>query len=200
MAADPSSTPAPTAVRLAQAAAILLATTTAGADAALSFFAVPRILEGGDRTGAGAARAWAAMFAASSRALPVPMVAVPAALNAFLAWRAPAGRARAVYVAAAAATLSIAPFTYAFMGPINRQLAERARRARAAASATAGGGGGGGSGDVTEGEPEAGKEVLAAEAERQTAHALVDAWATRNLYRCTMSFLAGCAGLYAALF
>ncbi|RYP23519.1 hypothetical protein DL765_001033 [Monosporascus sp. GIB2] len=199
MAADPSSTPAPTAVRLAQATAILLATTTAGADAALSFFAVPRILDGGDRTGAAAARAWAAMFAAASRALPVPMVVVPGALNAFLAWRAPTGKARAVYVAAAVATLSIAPYTYAFMGPINRQLAERARRAQTAASATGGGGGGGG-GDVTEGEAEAGKEVLAAEAERQTAHALVDAWATRNLYRCTVSFLAGCAGLYAALF
>ncbi|RYP08012.1 hypothetical protein DL764_002158 [Monosporascus ibericus] len=198
MAADPSSIPTPTPVRLAQATAILLATTTAGANAALSFFAVPRILDGGDRTGAAAARGWAAMYATASRALPVPMVAVPAVLNAFLAWRIPARKARVVYVAVAVATLSIAPFTVAFMMPINRELAERARRAQAAASTAAGGGGG----DVVEaeGEAEAGKEVLEAEAERQTAHALVDAWATRNLYRCSVSFLAGCAGLYAALF
>ncbi|RYP29918.1 hypothetical protein DL767_006517 [Monosporascus sp. MG133] len=137
------------------------------------------------------------MFAAASRALPVPMVAVPAVLNAFLAWRTPARKARVVYIAVAVATLSIAPFTLAFMMPINRELAERARRAQAATSATTGGGGGG---DIVEGKAEAGKEVLEAEAERQTAHALVDAWATRNLYRCTVSFLAGCAGLYAALF
>ncbi|RYP73250.1 hypothetical protein DL771_003679 [Monosporascus sp. 5C6A] len=195
MAPDPSSTQIPTPVRLAQATAILLATTTAGANAALSFFAVPRILDGGDRTGAAAARGWAAMFAAGSRALPVPMVAVPAVLNAFLAWRIPTRKARVVYVAVAMATLSIAAFTQAFMMPINRELAERARRAQVAASAPGSGGGG-----VAEGEAEAGKELLEAEAERQTAHALVDAWATRNLYRCTVSFLAGCAGLYAALF
>ncbi|RYP25920.1 hypothetical protein DL768_011684 [Monosporascus sp. mg162] len=194
MAADLSSTLIPTPVRLVQATAILLSTTTAGANAALSFFATPPILEGGDRTGAAAARGWAAMFTPASRALPVPMVAVPTVLNAFLAWRMPAGKARVVYIAAAAATLSIWPFTLAFLMPINRELGQRARRAQAAASATGGGG------DVVEGEAEAGKEVLEAEAERRTAHALVDAWATRNLYRCTVSFLAGCAGLYAALF
>ncbi|RYP55678.1 hypothetical protein DL770_010889 [Monosporascus sp. CRB-9-2] len=194
MAADLSSTPTPNPVRLAQATAILLATTTAGANAALSFFVVPRILDGGDRTSAAAARGWAAMYATASRALPVPMVAVPTVLNAYLAWRMPAGKARVVYTAVAAATLSIAPYTLAFMMRINRELAERAQRAEAAASATGGGD------DFAEGKAEAGKEVLAAEAERQTAHALVDAWATRNLYRCTVSFLAGCAGLYAALF
>ncbi|KAI1137278.1 DUF1772-domain-containing protein [Hypoxylon sp. FL0543] len=33
----------------------------------------------------------------------------------------------------------------------------------------------------------------------QNAHAVADKWATRNLYRGTVTFVAGCIGLYAAL-
>ncbi|KAK7747204.1 hypothetical protein SLS62_009146 [Diatrype stigma] len=214
--------PIPTAIRLAQASAILLAATTAGASASLSFFVVPQILASSGRSAGEAARAWASMYAVASRLFPAPMVVVPALLNGFLAWRA-GGRIGArhvyVYAAIAAATLSIVPYTCAALGPIDRQLAARSARYNAAAAAvkrereserrrgkkrgSKGGGDGSGSYKGKEGEEEEEREreqeFVETRQDRETTHALVDQWGVRNLYRSAVSLLAGCAGLYAAL-
>ena len=49
------------------------------------------------------------------------------------------------------------------------------------------------------GEGEGDEQPLETLQDRETTHALVDQWGVRNLYRSAVSFLAGCAGLYAAL-
>ena len=134
----------PAAVRAVQATAILLAATAAGANAGLSAFAIPRILGGSRGSAAAAAQQWAAMFAATSRVFPVPMVFAPALLNTFLAWfflsppssgGGGGGGKKGVllgslYAAVAAATLSIVPYTLAALGPVNRMLLARDARAR----------------------------------------------------------------------
>lgn len=136
----------PTAVRAVQATAVLLAATTAGANAGLSAFAIPRILGGARGSAAAAAQQWAAMFVATSRVFPMPMVFVPALLNTFLAWfffssplssgSSGGGGGRkgvflgSIYATVAAATLSIVPYTLAVLGPLNRMLLARDARAR----------------------------------------------------------------------
>ena len=133
----------PAGIRVAQAAAILLATTTAGANASLSAFAVPRILEGSRRSGEAAARRWAAMYADATRVFPTSMIFLPVVLNSFLSWfffsAARGGSSSngsktsllgAVYAAVAAGTFSIVPFTLIVLGPIHRMLLAREERGR----------------------------------------------------------------------
>lgn len=236
IAAVPIPNPIPTGIRLAQATAILLAAATAGANASLSLFVVPQILASSGRSAGEAARAWDRMFAASSRLLPAPMVFVPAVLNGFLAWRAGLGSgvgvrgvlgggkaARYFYAAIAVATLTIVPYTYVVLGPINRQLAARSARFNAAAAAVrreregeserkrekreqgkekkrgSKAGGSHEGKEVEEVEEEEEQEFVERLQDRKTTHALVDQWGVRNLYRSAVSLLAGCAGLWAAL-
>ncbi|KAI1845621.1 hypothetical protein JX265_005311 [Neoarthrinium moseri] len=166
-------------IRATQAASIALLTTTSGLNLGLSFFVIPRLLELPTPL---MLRQWGSMFRATSRALP-PGFVLPAALNAYLAYRLP-GKAR-VYGLAAALALSVLPYTYGLLMPINRKLLDKARDVEAL-----GGAGGLALGDVL------GEEMGARE---ETGHALIDTWGVYNLYRGGAAFVAGCVGLYAAL-
>ena len=131
----------------------------------------------------------------------------------------------ALYAAVAAGTLSLVPFTLVVLGPINRMLLARDAQARQARlrrrarrvlrdadeetvelAVTVGYLSGHGS-PLSDDDEEAmlvGPDVEniafeAAMADRETTLALVDKWGLMNLYRSAVSFLAGAAGLYAAL-
>ncbi|KAI4862567.1 hypothetical protein F4820DRAFT_430173 [Hypoxylon rubiginosum] len=171
------SSPPPPSLRALQAASIAILTSTAGLSASLSFFVIPRLLESPTPV---LIRQFSRMLSAAHAALPLPLV-LPSLLHAYLAYRLP-GRARLLYAAAAALTLSALPYTSAAMMPINRKMLAKARAVEAA---------GAGAGDVLV------EEITADEAE--TAHALADSWALRNLYRPAVAFAAGAIGLYAAL-
>ncbi|KAL7620179.1 hypothetical protein AAE478_009172 [Parahypoxylon ruwenzoriense] len=175
------SSPPPPSLRALQATSILLLTSTSGLSAALSFFVVPRLLELPTPL---LLRQFARAAAAAHRALPLPLV-LPALAHAYLAYRLP-GKLR-LYVAAALLTLTTAPWSALVMGPIDRQMAARTKALEAGAYMSEEG--------QAEAEGERGVEAEGVE----TTHALVDKWATRNLYRPIVAFAAGCIGLYAAL-
>ncbi|KAI1378892.1 hypothetical protein F4677DRAFT_412325 [Hypoxylon crocopeplum] len=169
------STPTPPSLRLLQATSIALLTTAAGLSASLSIFVVPRLLESPTPV---LIRQFNRMLSSAHRLLPVPLVVVPGLVHAYLAYRLP-GETRAAYAVAAMLSFTTVPWTRAVMLPVNRKMADKARDLEAA-----------GVGVLVD-------EVAAADAE--TAHALVDSWATRNLYRPAVALAAGCIGLYAAL-
>ncbi|XXH05414.1 hypothetical protein Hte_011840 [Hypoxylon texense] len=170
------SSPPPPSIRALQAAGIAILTSTAGLSASLSFFVIPRLLESPTPV---LIRQFARMLSAAHAALPVPLV-LPGLLHAYLAYRLP-DKAR-LYAAAAALSLTTLPYTSAVVMPINRKMLAKARAVEAA---------GADAGDVLV------EEITASEAE--TAHALADSWALRNLYRPAVALAAGAIGLYAAL-
>ncbi|KAI0179000.1 hypothetical protein GGR52DRAFT_284357 [Hypoxylon sp. FL1284] len=163
----------PPSVRALQAASIATLTSAAGLGASLSFFVVPRLLESPTPV---LIRQFARTLSAARAVLP-PSLAAAGLAQAYLAYRLPA-KAR-LYAAAAVMSLSIFPYTSFVMLPINRMMLAKARA-------------------VESNELLAAEEELTA-AEARTAHALVDSWALRNLYRPAVAFTAGVIGLHAAL-
>ncbi|KAI1765056.1 hypothetical protein GGR53DRAFT_491412 [Hypoxylon sp. FL1150] len=166
----------PPSIRALQATSIAILTSTAGLSASLSFFVIPRLLESPTPV---LTRQFSRMLAAAHDVFPVPLV-LPGLLHAYLAYRLP-DKFR-LYAIAAALSLTTLPYTSAVMMPINRKMLAKARTVEAADAGAA---------DVLV------EEITASEAE--TAHALADAWALRNLYRPVVAFAAGVIGLYAAL-
>lgn len=169
---------APAYARLMQATAIVLATTTAGLGAGLSLFVVPRMLD--SPSPRAVTEQWAVTSARTRALFPLPMVVLPGLLNAALAYLVP-GRAR-LYLAAAAATLGILPWTAIAVAPVEWKMERRARQVEAYGDSC---------GPLV--------EEITRSSTQETAHDVVRVWGSRNLYRCGVSFLAGCAGLYAAL-
>ncbi|KAI1774515.1 hypothetical protein F4818DRAFT_418124 [Hypoxylon cercidicola] len=170
------SSPPPPSIRALQATGIAILTSTAGLSAGLSFFVIPRLLESPTPV---LVRQFGRMLYAARNAFPVPFI-LPGVLHAYLAYRLP-DRMR-LYAVAAALSLTTMPYTSAVMMPINRKMLAKVQAVEAADA---------GAGDVLV------DEITASEAE--TAHALADAWALRNLYRPAVAFAAGIIGLYAAL-
>jgi hypothetical protein len=165
----------PAHIRATQATSIALSTTVAGLNLGLSFFVIPRLLESPTPL---MLRQWSSMFKVTSKALPPPFL-VNGLLNAYLAYKIP-GKAR-IYGLAAALSLSIFPYTYGLLLPINRKLHAKVAEVEILNLAF---------GDVM------GEEMGTKE---ETGHALVDRWGLYNLYRGSVAFVAGCVGLYAAL-
>ncbi|CAJ2499686.1 Uu.00g025390.m01.CDS01 [Anthostomella pinea] len=172
----------PPSIRLAQATTIALLTTTAGLSASLSLFVAPRLLESPTPL---LTRQFGAMVSVTQRILPVPQILLPGLAHAYLAYQLP-DKMRS-YALAAAMSLSTAVWTWTVMMPINRKMGRKIQAVDAAAAGMAG------AKEID--------EILADEMAggEETAHALVDKWATRNLYRPVVALLAGCMGLYAAL-
>ncbi|KAI1401772.1 hypothetical protein F4819DRAFT_457152 [Hypoxylon fuscum] len=166
----------PPSIRALQATSIALLTSTAGLSASLSFFVIPRLLESPTPV---LIRQFGRMLSSAHQLLPLPLV-LPGVLHAYLAYQLP-DKAR-WYAAAAALTFSTLPWTRAVMMPVNRKMEAKAQAVSAMDASAA---------DVLVEEITASRE--------ETAHALADAWATRNLYRPAVAFVAGCIGLYAAL-
>ncbi|ORY68584.1 uncharacterized protein BCR38DRAFT_423781 [Pseudomassariella vexata] len=162
-----------TPIRLAQATSILVATALAGANAGLSFFVIPRLLESPTPL---MIRQWGNMFAITHRYLP-SLFMLPGFINIWLAYRLPE-KVR-LYALAAGLSISISPYTMTIMRPINKKLEQKVKDVRVMDFGN--------------------RDVLAEEFGREeTAHSLIDSWGVANLYLCSASFLAGTAGLYAA--
>lgn len=162
----------PRSIRTTEAVAAAVLTTAAGANLGLSFFVVPRLLESPTPV---MVRQWRNMHAAASRVFPVAVLA-PGLAHVFLAWRLP-GRARLYAAAAAAFALGTVPYGFAFLTPVARKLLAKAREVES-------------SGECNE----------VGIRREETAHVLVDRWATLNLVRGAAVLVAGCLGLQAALF
>jgi hypothetical protein len=113
-------------------------------------------------------RAFYSLTAVSRVAMPL-LLLPPGLVHAYLSWAVPE-RARA-YGVAAALSFALTPWTWAVMMPINWRLWGLAKRLEAGAD-----------GRDEEGE----------------AKELMSIWGPRNLFRSTVSLLAGCVGLYAA--
>jgi hypothetical protein len=165
----------PAHIRLTQAMSVAVLTTASGLNLGLSFFLMPRLLESPTPL---MLRQWGNMFKVSSKVLP-PALMVPGFVNAYLAYKLP-GKAR-LYWFAAALALSIGPFTWTFILPINKKLLAKVEDVKTLDMAI---------GDVL------GEEMGAKE---ETGHALIDQWGFLNLYRGSAALIAGCIGLYAAL-
>lgn len=165
----------PTRVRVAQATGIILAATAAGANVGLSVFVIPRILESPTPL---MLRQWYNMFRVSSRALPGPFL-LPGFISLWLAYTIP--EKSRLYAVAAALSLSVTPWTWVMIIPVNKKLSKKAAEVKSLDA---------GPGDVL--PQEFGRDD-------ETAHALVDSWGLRNLYRSAACFLASSVGLYAAL-
>ncbi|KAI1502561.1 hypothetical protein F5X99DRAFT_427199 [Biscogniauxia marginata] len=186
--------PVATPIRLAQATGILLATTTAGLGASLTFFAVPRLLA---LPAPALTRHFVSLISVTRLALPVPLL-LPGLLHAWLAYRfssssaGPDARKARAYVLAAALSLSAAPWTWGVMMPMNWEMERQLRGVREVVD--------GDEEEVGVGEEEMGVGMgIGVEGKEETAHVLVGRWATLNLYRPSVAFLAECVGLYAAL-
>lgn len=186
----PSPSPSPSALlRLTQALAIALLTSTSGLTLSLSTLLIPRLLESPTPL-------LTLQFQRTlqrTRRLLTLLALVPSFAHIYLAYLLPS-KARA-YAIAAAVSLSAMPWGFVAMGTMERQMEGRARWVDVKAR----GGDDGGEEVFVEGfiEEEGLGEVIAEGA--PTAHAIVDAWAVRNLYRPVAAFAAGCIGLYAAL-
>ncbi|KAI0136292.1 hypothetical protein BJ170DRAFT_601195 [Xylariales sp. AK1849] len=165
----------PAHIRVTQATSIVLLTTASGLNLGLSFFVIPRLLESPTPL---MLRQWGNMYKVTSKALP-PALMVPGFINAYLAYKLPS-KAR-LYGFAAAAALSILPYTYGVLAPINRKLLKKVEVVKTLDMAI----------DDVLGEEMGTKE--------ETGHALIDQWGLYNLYRGSAAFVAGCVGLYAAL-
>ncbi|KAI0012163.1 hypothetical protein F4779DRAFT_569668 [Xylariaceae sp. FL0662B] len=168
------SKPTPT-LRVVQATTIVLGTTVSGLNAGLSFFVIPRLLESPAPL---LLRQWDHNASIAKRLFP-PTLLLPGLLNAYLAYKLP--EKSRLYTLAAVLVLSISPYTYAFLMPINRKLSDKVQIL--------------GPGDT------GARDVLIEEAAGgdETAHALLDKWGLLHLYRPAVAFLGGCIGLYAAL-
>lgn len=161
----------PSSIRTTQAVAAAVLTTAAGANLGLSFFVVPRLLESPTPV---MVRQWRNMHATVSRVFPTAVL-VPGLANVVLAWKLP-GHAR-LYAAAATLALGTVPYGFAFLAPVARKLLAKAHEVES-------------SGECNE---------IGIRRE-ETAHVLVDRWATLNLVRGVAALVAGCLGLQAALF
>ncbi|KAF7540842.1 hypothetical protein G7054_g1017 [Neopestalotiopsis clavispora] len=166
-------------IRVTQATSVVLLTTASGLNLGLSFFVAPRLLELPTPI---MLQQWAKMFKTTGKALP-PAFALPALLNAYLAYKLP-GRSSRAYALAALLAASVMPYTYAVIRPIAKKLLDKEQQVKALGPAV---------GDVLTLGEEMGIQ------EEDNGHALIDKWAFYNLYRGSAAFVAGCVGLYAAL-
>ncbi|KXJ93307.1 hypothetical protein Micbo1qcDRAFT_161298 [Microdochium bolleyi] len=164
----------PPLIRLMQAAAVLLATSGAGMSAALSLHTIPRILQA--RTGLDVAKQWNRMHSATQSYLRICMIWAPSIIHLALGFKNPK-RARLYYLLASA-TLSLIPWSYTRMSPIQWKLERREKMYKSARDES----------PLVEYTPWGPED----------AYSLVELWGSRNLYPSTVSLLAGCASLYAA--
>ncbi|KAH7033453.1 uncharacterized protein B0I36DRAFT_321485 [Microdochium trichocladiopsis] len=165
----------PPVIRLMQAAAVLLATSGAGMSAALSFFVIPRILEA--RSGIDVAKQWIKMHAATQRYLRICMIWVPSVLHLALGLKIP-NRTR-LYYFVACATLSLVPWSYTRLDPIQWKMERREK--------------------MHKDKDDTGPLVEYTPWGPEDAYGLTKLWGSRNLYPSAVSLLAGCASLYAAM-
>ncbi|KAL2155008.1 hypothetical protein VTH82DRAFT_3684 [Thermothelomyces myriococcoides] len=179
--------------RLAQATGLLLGTLSAGANLTLSVFLVPRLLESPTPL---MLQQWGRTYRRGAATVPFA-AGLAAASYAYLSYyyyhhhHTSLGlltRARA-YLAAAALTVGIVPYTLAVMGRTNRGLnqMERAVDQAAAAAKEA----------SAESEKEEEEDVVGVEEE--SAKRLVDWWGVLNLGRGVMLLAGSICGLVATL-
>ncbi|KAK4245901.1 hypothetical protein C7999DRAFT_42582 [Corynascus novoguineensis] len=173
-------------VRLTQATALLLGTVCAGANLAISFFLVPRLLESPTPV---MLRQWERSYRRGAATIPVG-AGVAAAAYFYLSFWGP-GRGAAslsrvrAYLAAGALTIGIVPYTLLVMARTNGELKRLDAAVGAAAEAAA------------EVPPER-EAVVVAEAER-SAKGLVDWWGVLNLGRAGLLLAGSVCGLVATL-
>ncbi|KAI0004053.1 hypothetical protein F4779DRAFT_77539 [Xylariaceae sp. FL0662B] len=185
----PSPAPNPSSlIRFLQGATIMTLAAAGGLNAGLTLLVIPRLREAPTPV---LLRQFHAMVSRAFALFPAPLL-LPGLAHLWLACRG-APQRRGLYGAAAALSLSISPWTWGVMMPLNRRLE------RLVAALDAGVGVREGGGVVGEGQ---GRERVEKEGEgegEEMVRALIDKWAMRHLYRPTVTLLAGCLGLYAAL-
>ena len=157
-------------VRAAQTASILVSTLAGGANLALSFFVIPRLLESPTPL---MLRQWANSFNVTKKVFPV--LGHLAGLNFFyLAYKT---KSR-LFLTAGLLCASNAPYTLAVLMPTNRKLFAKVDEMRSMGATD---------------------EVVEIGAREETAKYLVDHWGILNLPRGLLLAAAGAVGLYASL-
>ncbi|KAL2147220.1 hypothetical protein VTI28DRAFT_175 [Corynascus sepedonium] len=183
-------------VRLTQATALLLGTLCAGANLAISFFLVPRLLESPTPV---MLRQWSRSYHRGAATIPVG-AGVAAAAYFYLGFWGPGrgaaslSRARA-YLAAGALTIGIVPYTLLAMARTNGELK---RLDAAVGAADAGAVKVGTAAEAAAEVPPEGEAVVVAKAER-SAKGLVDWWGVLNLGRAGLLLAGSVCGLVASL-
>ncbi|GAB1310169.1 Noranthrone monooxygenase [Madurella fahalii] len=162
-----------TAQKVVQTTSLLLSTVSSGVSLSFSVFVTPRLLESPTPLMLGQ---WRRTYALGAATMPLAAVA-SAAAYAWLALRTPGARGRG-FLAAAALTAGIVPYTWAFMLGVNRRLAEKEKEIGALARED--------------------KEV--AVEEERSAKGLVDWWGVLNLGRAGMLIAGSVCGLVATVF
>ncbi|KAI4732970.1 DUF1772-domain-containing protein [Aureobasidium sp. EXF-12298] len=161
-----SATRPTTGVRVAQVVGLTSAAYLAGAIGSISWQSVPALL---DAPAPLLARQWKKIFDQGKVAAP-PMAVLSSAIFGYLAYREPtASSGFKLYTVAAILVPSIIPYTVFLMSGINNKLQEKARSlANASLTDTA---------------------VESGVAQGETAHELLDKWATLNLGRSLLPLL-----------
>ncbi|KAL2270966.1 hypothetical protein VTJ83DRAFT_337 [Remersonia thermophila] len=182
-----------TAVRLAQGTAILLSSVAAGTSLSLSFFLVPRLLESPTPL---MLKQWIRTYARGKRAVPLASLAAAASYlylglgNRYLhPHLLTLGQARA-YLAAAALTLGIVPYTKLFMAGTNGRLLKLEESAGLAAASL--------EGKAADAADAAAEAEVEAQRER-SAKGLVDWWGVLNLGRAGLLLAGSVCGLAATI-
>ncbi|KAH7018513.1 uncharacterized protein B0I36DRAFT_40127 [Microdochium trichocladiopsis] len=205
MAYPPSTTSSTLAstIRALQATSILLGSTAAGVGASLSFFVMPRLLELPTHQ---LIQQFNRTIAISHKVTP-PMLLLPGILHAVIAvlirhsnnthtpLSATTGRSWKLHALAALVTLTMTPWTFVFMKPLNRMMAAREKYVKETAATAA----------TAKGSDKEGKRALeaaelgATRRGEMSSHAVVDQWALSNLYRPAAGLVTAAIGLYAAM-
>ncbi|KUI70620.1 hypothetical protein VM1G_05773 [Cytospora mali] len=120
------STPPPTSIRLTQAASILISTLASGSSIALSTLLIPRLLESPTPL---MVRQWTNSYNVTKLIFPF-LGNLSTVLYLTLAGhyhtRLSAGTRGALYLAAGALCLSVTPYTWAFVIPLNKRILRKA--------------------------------------------------------------------------
>ena len=180
-----STVSAPTAIRVAQTASIVLSAAAAGGNLGLSTNLIPRLLESPAEL---MLRQWQHMFDSSK--IMYPGMAVAASLAhgyIYMSARRTLGAAASkLPLLAAGLSLAIVPYTVVVLFPTNRELIKRAAAAEASSK-------------VSKAERAAGAGVNYTAQEEAAAKQLVDRWGVLNLGRSALLAAASIAGLWTYL-
>ncbi|KAL1296962.1 hypothetical protein AAFC00_004562 [Neodothiora populina] len=158
-------------VRIAQVVGLTSSAYLAGAIGGISLFSCPALLQAPAPL---LAKQWQTVFD-KGKFLAPPLSVVSAAIFGGLAYRAPKeSPSILLYTAAALLVPSIIPYTVFAMGTVNKKLSDKAS-------------------SLTDAAAESGI------AQEETAHALVDKWATLNLIRSFLPLVATVCAAWASV-
>ncbi|TKA78213.1 hypothetical protein B0A55_03771 [Friedmanniomyces simplex] len=166
-----------TTIRIAQVLGLTSTAFLAGKTFAASFAAVPALLHAPAPL---LAKQWKTLFDADKLVNPV-VSAIGLGVFSFFAYRDPnpGSRHQILYTTAAALLASFIPYSLLLLGPISAKLEQKAQDLASTS--------------LTDTVAESGM------AKEETTHVLVDRWATVNLGRTLLSFVAAVAATWAAV-